>query len=272
MHDLSGLTWIEGDNFIGIHDVKNSPDTEEEFRFSLITIPGANQDHVVVKRLSPDYFEDIPLPCDLESACKIPGDQGFLFCESGQCWGGEKRIFHAKYNNGNLEIISYIDWPVQISNVEATEVCTVNDRLVFLYAERAQGESSTYIRWAGISLDPLSIEPFRETMYKSKMSLASNFRAIGGMDIDSDGNIYIASSYDPGVDTGPFKSAIWKIGHIGSDKNGLPVVKLKKSVLLGTMDGVKVESISVVETSDGEKYLYYGTDDEYYNGIIRLLP
>ena len=52
----------------------------------------------------------------------------------------------------------------------------------------------------------------------------------------------------------------------------MQVVKLKKNVLLGTMDGVKVESISIVETSDGEKYLYYGTDDEYYNGIIRLLP
>lgn len=272
LNDLSGLTWVGGNNFIGLHDVKGAPDDEKDFRISLVTIPGATQDHVAVKALYPEYIDDIPLPCDLESACRIPGDQGFLFCESGQCWGGEKRIFHVDYVDGNIEFITYIDWPVEVSNVEASEVFSINDRLVFIYAERAQGEQSTYIRWAPISLEPLSIGPFQEIQYKSKMSLSPDFRPVVGMDIDDEGKIYIASSYDPGIDAGPFKSAVWQIGHLATDKDGRPVVKLKKGRLLGTMDGLKIESLSIIETDEGKEHIYFGTDDEHHKGIIRMLP
>jgi len=272
LNDLSGLTTIGDQQFIGLHDMKSSEDSEENFRFSLITLPNSNQKYLKITPLFPKYIEGIPLPCDLESACNLPDNQGFLFCESGQCWGGEKRIFYTKYNTGNIEFISFIDWPIPVSNVEATEVCKVNDKLVFLYAERAQGEQSTYIRWAPISLDPLTLGSFQEVLYKSKMPLTSSFRPVVGMDIDNEGNIYIVSSYDPGIDTGPFKSAILKIGYIRSDKNGIPVVKLKKSKVMGTMDGLKVESISIIETPDGEKHIYYGTDDEHHKGIIRQLP
>jgi len=272
MLDLSGLAWIEGNLLLGVHDTKAAPELNDVPRISLITIPGAGLDHIICKPLNLKYPDGIGPASDLESACRIPGNEGFLLCESGQSWGGEKRIFFVRYQDHDIEIISYIDWPVQIANVEATEVCRVLDRLVFVYAERAEGQPSTYIRWAQISLDPLNIGPFQEILYKSKGPVGEGYRPVTAMDIDKEGNIYVASAYDPNVDVGPHESLIWKIGKVSADKDGLPVIKLKKSKLIGTMDGLKVESISIVETSYGIDQLFYGTDDESYGGIIRLLP
>ena len=270
--DLSGLAWIEGNLFVGIHDVKASPQTEQMHRFSLIILPGDNQEYLACLPVFPEFPAGTGLPSDLESACRLPGRQGFLFCESGQSWGGEKRIFYAKYQDDELKIIDYIDWPVEITNVEATEVCKVGDKLVFVYAERAEGSPSTYIRWAEFSPEPLSIGTFREIKYKSKSPFKSSFRPVSGMDIDTNGNIYISDAYDPGVDTGPYKSHIRMIGKIFPDKSGEPVIKLKKQALLGTMDGLKVESVAIKSSQNGEKSIYYGTDDEHHKGILRVLP
>jgi hypothetical protein len=41
---------------------------------------------------------------------------------------------------------------------------------------------------------------------------------------------------------------------------------------LATLDGLKVESIAVRESSEDGRQLYIGTDDEHYGGILRQLP
>jgi len=92
------------------------------------------------------------------------------------------------------------------------------------------------------------------------------------MDVDSAGRLYIAAAYDPkgtvsDPDNGPFRSAVYAIGRIVDDA----VVLDAEPKILGLLDGLKVESVTVREL-DGEKQIFVGTDDENYGGILRLLP
>lgn len=57
-----------------------------------------------------------------------------------------KKEIASQYDNGKLKIESYVVWPVNIENVEATEVCRIGNRMVFLYAECADSLPSTKLR------------------------------------------------------------------------------------------------------------------------------
>ena len=195
-----------------------------------------------------------------------------MFAESGQEGEHDRRIFYAVYNNGMVRIVSHIVWPVDIKNVEATEVCRVGDRMVFMYAERADSLPSTKLRWAPLSLNPLKIGGFKEITYKGVDPVGKGARPIVALDVDSDGFIYIVSAYDSGSDDGPYRSVVWRIGRMIADKDGNPQVRLGDHKRLANLDGLKVESITVREPGTGSRQIYVGTDDEHYGGIIRLLP
>ena len=93
-----------------------------------------------------------------------------------------------------------------------------------------------------------------------------------GLDGDSAGRLYVAATYDPegtvsDPDNGPFRSAVYAIGRVADDA----VVLDTEPQILGLLDGLKVESVTVRE-HDGEKQIFVGVDDENYGGILRLLP
>lgn len=269
--DLSGLAWIEGDLFLGIHDAKNYPGTEDWPRFSLVHLPHLELRGVTWQEIDILFPGPNTISSDLESACRIPGNKGFLFAESGQEGDPYRRIFYATYDNDSLQIKSHIVWPVKVKNVEATEVCQLGDRLVFLYAERAEGHKSTKLRWALLSLDPFEIGEFDEITYEGIDPIGEGARPIVAMDIDSEGFIYIVSAYDSGDNNGPFRSVVWRVGKIIADEMDNPQVILNENKRIANLDGLKVESLTIREMDD-EKEIFIGTDDENYGGIIRLLP
>ena len=127
--DLSGMSWVEDDLFIGIHDAKRNPEKYNWPRVSFIRLPRSELHGVIWKPLDLKFPGPEGRSSDMESACRIPGGNAFLFAESGQEGQGDRRIFYAVYNNGTLQIESYIVWPVDIKNVEATEVCRVGERM-----------------------------------------------------------------------------------------------------------------------------------------------
>ncbi|MBU1172290.1 MAG: hypothetical protein KKD44_22255 [Proteobacteria bacterium] len=270
--DLSGLAWVEGDLFIGVHDAKRNPAKYNWPRVTLLHLPKSEIEGVTWQSIDVTFPGPDGPSSDLESASPIPGGKGFLLAESGQEGEHARRIFHAVYSNGKMNIESFVNWPVPIENVEGIEVCQVGQQLVFMYAERAEGQPSTKLRWAPLSLNPLSFGKFKEVTYKGVDPIGAGVRPISALAADSDGFIYIASAYDSGNDDGPFKSVVWRIGKMIADDKGNPVVELGESKRLATMDGLKVESIAVRETKEGGKQVYVGTDDEHYGGIIRLLP
>jgi len=270
--DLSGLSWITSDLFIGVHDAKNSDTKKDWPRLSLIRLPQSEFEGVIWQPFYPAFPGPGGLSSDMESCSSIPGGKDFLFVESGQEGEDFRRIFHGSIENDQVSIIDYVDWPVEITNVEATEVCLVGDQLVFLYAERAQDSSWTKIRWTEFTLDPLGFGDFREVVYAGIDPVGPGTRPIVAMDIDSDGMIYIVSAYDSGNDGGPFRSVVWQIGNISDDTEGNPMVYLGLNTRLANLDGLKVESIAIREMPGSNKEIYIGTDDEHYGGIMRLLP
>jgi len=270
--DLSGLAWVEEDLFLGVHDTKGDSEKDNLPRVSLVRLPQSKNEGPTWKPLDLKYPGPGGPSSDLESASRIPGGRGFLFAESGQAGEGARRIFFAVYRNGTLSIKSYSPWPVPVENVEATEVCQVDQQLIFLYAERAEGLLSTKLRWARLSLNPLEFGAFKEVTYKAEDPIGMNARPIVALAVDNAGFIYSASAYDSGNDDGPFRSVVWRIGKIIADKEGNPQVELGIGERLATLDGLKVESIAMRETDEGGKQVYVGTDDENYGGIIRLLP
>ncbi|NIS09863.1 MAG: hypothetical protein GWO07_14200 [Candidatus Dadabacteria bacterium] len=271
MLDISGIVWVEGDKFIGIHDAKNNPEKKNWPRVTLLQLPKSELDGVIRTQYDLKFPGPGGTSSDMESAASIPGG-GFLFVESGQEGEGHRRIFHAVYAEGKLSIASYINWPVEIKNVEATEVHKVGDKMVFLYAERAQDMPETMLRWAELSLNPLSIGSFSEVTYSAKDPTGNGARPIVALDLDSEGNIYSVAAFDSGSDDGPYRSVVWKIGQLAENKEGKPEVKLSEPERIATLDSLKVESIAVVEAKGGTKRIYVGTDDEHYGGILRLLP
>jgi hypothetical protein len=266
------MAWVEDDLFIGIHDAKRNPEKYNWPRVSFIHLPKSELQGVIWSPLDLKFPGPEGSSSDMESACRIPGGKAFLFSESGQEGERYRRIFYAVYNNGMLQIESHIVWPVDIRNVEATEVCLVGDRMVFLYAERADGFPSTKLRWAMLSLNPLRIGKFKEITYEGVDPVGKGARPIVALDVDSDGFIYIVSAYDPGSDDGPYRSVVWRIGRMIADGDGNPQVVLGKNKRLANLDGLKVESIAVRKLNAGSNQIYVGTDDEHYGGIIRLLP
>lgn len=269
--NLSGMAWVEDDLFIGIHDAKRNPEQFNLPRVSFLRLPKSEPQGVIWRPLHLKFPGPEGRSSDMESAARIPGGKAFLFAESGQ-EGPDPRIFYAVYQDGKLQIESYIVWPVAITNVEATAVWGAGDRLVFLYAERADDQPSTKIRWAPLILNPLRIGEFQETTYYTVDPVGPGARPIVALEIDTDGFIYIASACDSGSNDGPYRSVVWRIGQMIIDADGNPRVRLGDDVRVATLDGLKVESIAIRESSEGGKQVYIGTDDEHYGGIIRLLP
>jgi hypothetical protein len=87
-----------------------------------------------------------------------------------------------------------------------------------------------------------------------------------GIEVDRSGGLYTVAAFDPDSDDGPYRSAILSIGRV----SGGGVVLDPAPSVVGTLDGLKVESVTLRET-DGTRELFFGTDDENYGGILRPL-
>ena len=58
-----------------------------------------------------------------------------------------------------------------------------------------------------------------------------------------------------------------------ADGSGKPrVILAERPQRLASLDGVKVEGLALREETDGNISVFFGTDDENYGGILRLLP
>ena len=270
--DLSGLAWVEGDQFLGVHDAKDTKEKRNWPRLSLLTLPESELQGVIWKPLQVEFPGREGQSSDMESACRLPRDEGFLVCESGQEGTDDRRIFHVVLADGKATVKSFTRWPVPIKNVEGTEVCQVGEQLIFLYAERADSQPSTQLRWATLSLDNWKFGPFSQVEFTCPDPRGQGARPIVGMDVDDEGTIYIVAAHDPGSDDGPFRSTAWKIGRIAAGERGTAEVTLTKPQRIATLDGLKVECVSLRKSASGETQIFVGTDDEHYGGILRPLP
>lgn len=274
--DLSGLAWIEGDTFLGVHDSK----TPGRARVSLLQLPGGTTPETQRLRWQ-EAAVKWPEPgdaMDLESAARVPGTSLVLLSESGQAIGTDgqqlRRMFLVEHDKGALKLRETTRWPEEVENVEGTAVARVGEKLVFMYAERAQGYPETLIRWAVFHAEPLiGFGPFSEAVFRSPIPASPQSRPISALEVADDGSIYAASAMDPDVDDGPYFSVVSKIGTITAGASGKPEVKLDpRPQLIATVDGLRIEALAVRPRSDGTTQVFIGTDDENYGAVLRPLP
>ncbi len=264
--DLSGLAWIGGDDFLAGHDGK-VPDEAERPRISRLTLTGDARG-VVWAPVPVTWPEETGQPSDIESIAAIPGG-GFLLAESGDDGSAYHRIFHVVLDaDGAATVVEVVDWPVEIGNVEAIAIHPVEDGLLFIYAERADGEASTRIQWAPMTVGPLTWGTFSSVIYPSPYEAGPGERPESDMTVAADGRIFVVSAEDTD-DDGPFSSEIWRVGDVVTGGAG-SVQLLDAPELVARMDTLKAESITFRVTDDGET-LWVGTDDEDYGGILRPL-
>jgi hypothetical protein len=270
MPDLSGLAWIKDDLFIAVHDAKNFEKNKPRVSILRLWRPLSGISYKPVKLHWPGSQGPSN---DLESIAHIPGTGQLLLVESGDDRSPYCRIFLANLHWPRLEIASFIKWPTPIYNVEGTAVARISRRLIFIYAERAEGKPHTAIRWADLEVGPTRIGAFREVPFTSPDPTGPNTRQVSAIEVDSTGKLYIASTFDPGDDNGPFRSVVWQIGQVELSEDGKSQVVLSQNPLrVGTLDGLKAESVAIRKQAGSGADIFFGVDDENYGGTIRLIP
>jgi hypothetical protein len=268
LRDLSGLAWVEGDVFVTVHDVKSA----DYPRVTLVQTPTAHGG-LRVRHLPVAWPEaEGGMSHDLESVTRIPGTDQYILAESGDNNRGPQRLFRVSISlDGGLTLLETVPWPVSVFNVEATAVADVDGALYFLYAERSQGERTTLLRWAPMTLDPLTFGDFEEVRVGPPSDEGMN-RPIVDLAVAMDGTIYAAASYDPDVDTGPYTSGVFEVGVIRvrtEGSGGAEIVLTPRPRWTALTNGLKIEGLAIREGPDHPRALFYGTDDEYYGGILR---
>jgi len=235
--DLSGLAWVEADIFLGVHDAKNKGKKSDpsQPRLSLLQLP-TQEKPLLWQVLRVDWPNPEGLSNDLESITQV-------------------------------KIVEQINWPIAVENVEAIAVSRQGDRYLFIYAERADSQESTKIRWTDISFNPLKFGEFRSVTFRSPFGSGKNIRLISDLAVDKQGNIYIASADDPDS-AGVFRSAVYRIGQVTADNSLIIAPNPQK---IAEIDGAKVEALTTRESPRGEVEVFIGTDDENYGGFLRPL-
>ena len=267
--DLSGLVWLKDDLFLGVHDTKSLK--ENEPRVSLISLPQSSEG-ITWRSLNIDWKSVGGIAMDLESITRIPETNFFIFAESGNYKKHRGRLFLMEFKDSSLKPVAVTNWPENIINIEAIAAAKINNKLYFFYAERGADQPSTNICWTTLSLDPFRIGDCYPTQF-STPDPTPHIRQISDLAIDTSGNIYIASAFDPNQDNGPFKSSVWKIGNVESDQAQLLKINLlNQPINIAKVDGLKIESLAIRPIKNQEQEIFIGTDDENYGGVIRLLP
>jgi hypothetical protein len=267
--DLSGLAWLSGDQFVGVHDAKN-PDELDRPRVSILTLP-TGPEGILFRAVDLDWPELFGPSSDLESVASIPGTSQLLFAESGDNGGPDfRRLFLAAWDGESIALVDFTFWPVDIFNVEATAVAAVTGGYIFIYAERAEGMPSTEIRWAAFDPVTLTFGSFSSVTFDNPDPERAN-RPVVGMDVDSQGNLYTVSAFDPDEDDGPFRSAVYVAGRFVEEGDGVQLVLDEPPQLVGRVDGFKTESVTIREVG-GSIEVFIGTDDENLGNVLRPLP
>jgi len=270
--DFSGMQWVDGDKFLAVHDVKNPKSAEAFPRMSFVWLP-KDSSGIVRKGLNMEWPAPQGPASDLESISRIPGTDKYLLVESGSSSAGKipfKRVFLVEIVEERISLIGFTELP-DVVNVEGTAVAQVADGYIFLWAERADNQKRTTIWQAPLKLTPLALGKAKGTVYKPAGFTGKSWRPVSALEIDSKGVVYAASAYDTDNDSGPFNSVVWRIGKIDLKSKSSKSLELdSKPELIARVDGVKIESLSVVEKS-GSYEMFYGFDDEDFGGGLRKL-
>lgn len=283
--DISGVSWLEDDLFLAVHDGKANDEERDRPRVSLLLLPGDVTDPPEFARSAAAglYYRDLDVawpsgePNDLESIARIPDTRSFLLVESGDDCSQFQRIFLASVSaSWQLTIDEVAPWPSSgsapcagVFNVESSAVFAIGGQLFFVYAERAEGEPHTELRWAKMDMNPLRFGAFSSVRYAARIKPGPGVRPLVALDVDEAGRVFAASAYDSGEDNGPFRSMVSQIGQFRRARGNAHFVPSGKFANVARQDGYKIEGVAVRPPDGGRASVFAGTDDENYGAVLR---
>lgn len=279
--EFSGIAWMateESDEvvqevFLVCHDTRDDDAERDLPRLSIVRTP-VDPRGIIVEELDVE-FPGRTVPNDLESIARLPGRNGALLVESNaDGTDPDPTIYLARWDEDlTVEIVSSAPWPETpepLVNVEATAVVTVRGRDYFAYAERAEGRDTTNINMTRLMVGADGEIRFgrRWTSVPFTAPVPPGARPASGMDIDTMGNVYVSSAYDPG-DLGPFDSAVYRAATVRPGGGiGAWLRPVEPPQQLARSSGLKVEGVGLVA---GSFPIFIGDDDEDYGGLLRQL-
>lgn len=255
----------------------------KEKRFGLMVIPSPEKsdDKAYYKEIVEKWPHGFDKANDLEAISAIPNrEDEFIAVESSYITIEDKepifgRLFHISLNqttNGwELDIKVIAQLPKGTKDVEGVLCIASNleNEFHIVLGTRNSSFNKKSIRWGRIFLDTV---PTIQLKLNEGVDFTENIserlpRSISDLYVDKTGRLWISSTYDIEQDQGPFKSAIFFVGNVSTDKSSLTIKMLPTPIKLITLPTLKVEALC--SPVSGEAVLSYGTDDELYGGIIR---
>ena len=226
---------------------------------------------------------------DLESICAIPSRPNeFILAEAGYWQEQYGRLFHIELNarRDGASVLGVSKLPLFIDNnpdqtgdqFEGLECAdTGDDSVLLILGERGGSESyrSGRLRWGTLDLTDYSLtftmdgQQGVELEAPGQWSDGTSNRDISALYLDNEGALWAAASEDPG-DLGPFYSVIFRVGTVSLNP-GNPIRIDETIDIWKEVPGFKIEALAGPLPAVSGSILSFGTEDELYGGVWRLL-
>ncbi|BDX06121.1 hypothetical protein [Planctobacterium marinum] len=277
---FSGMAYMGNNQYLVVVDTKNH---KPGVRLGTLQIKNGQ-----APKFSPVDVKDWGHPhgaaSDLESACKIPDSENqYLVSESGTWKGKFGRIFWLEIVENQASVKNVFQLPILINSDETTQgsnyegmLCVKNaNRLHILMGERGGTAAipDGYLLQGVLNLatNQLSWLPESEFKYvaKGRTLLSDSMPGRSISDLYLENNIIWASATQDDSDMGPFNSVIYAVGKLTFEQGRLIVSATKQQHW--NVAGLKIEALAQAPESFPNARLSYGSEDEDFGGIWRLL-
>ncbi|WP_417760514.1 esterase-like activity of phytase family protein [Shewanella sp.] len=236
-----------------------------------------------------DWRDDDGQASDLESVCKLPqADDEYLLAESGYWNGKFGRIFHIQLQQQQAKVLHVYHLPKYVSNSEPVDgdnfeglACIANGQQTFVVLGERGGSAlypSGLLRF-GV-MDAQSADIDWQTYADKALTVsapgqwhnAKGKRSISDLYLDPQGTLWTVATEDAG-DQGPFRSLIYAAAQLVEPTNAqpLPLKITHQPQAQWQIDGFKVESLAAPTTRISHSVMSFGTEDEDYGGVWRVL-
>ncbi len=282
---FSGLAQVDESRYLAVHD---DLIFEDGSRLTLIRMGDAG-----VPTLAPvavdDWVDFEGRPSDLESVCAIPSrSKEFILVEAGYWQGQYGRLFHIELDarENRAKVLGVSKLPLFVDNspdhtgdqFEGLECADGGHNAVLLIlGERGGSDSyeSGRLRWGTLQLTDYSLtftvdgKRGIEIEAPGQWTDAARNRDISALYLDDDGTLWAAATEDPG-DVGPFYSVIYQVGSVDPDLD-YPIQAGGTISAWKVVPGFKVEALAAPVAAVAGSTLSFGTEDEVYGGVWRVL-
>ena len=269
---VSGIALIDGARVISVHDIKPRISEGDTGWLGIFDLPVGKGNPLSWRHLDSNLAKVSPLPRDVESISLVPGTSSILIGESGVIGTNQQRLFQLVEVGSQWKVTRVFNWPWPVSNTEGMEVCRVADHDYFVSAERSDGASFVNLVWSRVDTASWRFgEVFRTRFSPPAVKVQPGQRLISSLSCDEAGNLYGAAAFDPGNESGPFRSVVFEIGSFHEDGDSTEL-KISPQPLHLIMPGFKVEGLVVIKgrESSGMRVLI-ATDDEGMGASIRWI-